>query len=139
MAPNPTVCMASVPVRKFWSVTIYDNLTRSLTMNRANRAAITSYDNIKLNEDGSADLYFGPIAPASLESNWVDTSASQGWFAWFRFYARHNRSSTRVGNCRTSSSSKGQTQRPNAESVCFFEITQLHSIRSVSPIRPIFT
>ena len=78
---------ANVPVKQFWSVTIYDNLTRSLTMNRANRSAITSYDSIKLNEDGSADLYLGPTAPACQESNWVDTSASRGWFAWFRFYA----------------------------------------------------
>ena len=28
----------------------------------------------------------GPKAPAGLESNWVDTSASKGWFVWFRFY-----------------------------------------------------
>ena len=32
------------------------------------------------------DLYFGPKAPAGLESNWVDTSASKGWWVWFRFY-----------------------------------------------------
>ena len=40
----------------------------------------------RMNADGSADLYFGPKAPAGLESNWVDTSASKGWFVWFRFY-----------------------------------------------------
>ena len=38
------------------------------------------------NNDGSTDLYFGPKAPVGLESNWVDTSASKGWFVWFRFY-----------------------------------------------------
>lgn len=77
---------ANVPVDEFWSVTVYDNLTRSLTMNKANKAAVSSYDKITLNADGSADLYFGPKAPAGLESNWVDTSASKGWFVWFRFY-----------------------------------------------------
>ena len=34
----------------------------------------------------SADLYLGPKAPAGLESNWLDTSASKGWWVWFRFY-----------------------------------------------------
>ena len=65
---------------------VYDNLTRSMTMNKANQAAISSYDKITVNADGSADLYFGPKAPTGLESNWVDTSASKGWFVWFRFY-----------------------------------------------------
>ncbi|MBD9448126.1 DUF1214 domain-containing protein [Rhizobium sp. RHZ01] len=78
---------ANVPVEEFWSITVYDNLTRSMTMNKENRAAISSYDKITKNADGSADLYFGPKAPAGLEANWVDTSASKGWFVWFRFYA----------------------------------------------------
>jgi len=77
---------ANVPAEQFWSITVYDNLTRSMTMNKANRAAVTSYDKFTLNADGSVDLYFGPKAPAGLESNWVDTSASEGWFVWFRFY-----------------------------------------------------
>ncbi len=78
---------ANVPAEQFWSVTVYDNLTRSLVVNHANRPAITSYDKIKFNADGSADLYFGPVAPQGLESNWIDTHSSKGWFAWFRFYA----------------------------------------------------
>ena len=77
---------ANVPAKRFWSITVYDNKTRSMTMNKANRAAITSYDKIKTNEDGSVDLYFGPKAPKGMESNWIDTSASKGWFVWFRFY-----------------------------------------------------
>jgi hypothetical protein len=80
---------ANVPAKEFWSITVYDNLTRSMTMNKENKAAISSYDKITKNADGSADLYlyFGPKAPAGLEANWVDTSASKGWFVWFRFYA----------------------------------------------------
>jgi hypothetical protein len=78
---------ANVPAEEFWSVTVYDNLTRSQTMNKANKAAISSYDKITVNADGSADLYFGPNAPKGLESNWIDTSASKGWFVWFRFFA----------------------------------------------------
>jgi hypothetical protein len=58
-----------------------------MTMNRENNAAVTSYDKFKANDDGSVDLYFGPKAPTGMESNWVDTSASKGWFVWFRFYS----------------------------------------------------
>ncbi|MCK5484471.1 MAG: DUF1254 domain-containing protein [Gemmatimonadetes bacterium] len=77
---------AEVPAEQFWSVTVYDNQTRSMTMNDANRAAATSYDDLTVNADGSVDLYFGPAEPEGLANNWVDTSASEGWFVWFRFY-----------------------------------------------------
>ena len=77
---------AEVPSIRFWSVTVYDNKSRSMTMNEENRAAVTSYDDMKFNEDGSVDLYFGPNPPNGLENNWVNTSASEGWFVWFRFY-----------------------------------------------------
>ncbi len=77
---------ANVPAEQFWSITVYDVHTRSMTMNKANRAAVSSYDEITVNVDGSADIYFGPEAPAGLESNWVDTGASEGWWVWFRFY-----------------------------------------------------
>jgi hypothetical protein len=78
---------ANPPVGDFWSVTVYDVRTRSMTMNKANKPAIRSNaDKIIKNADGSWDLYFGPTAPAGLESNWIDTSASKGWWVWFRFY-----------------------------------------------------
>src|SRR5215212_2734938 len=31
---------ANPPAEQFWSVTVYDNLTRSMTMNKANKAAL---------------------------------------------------------------------------------------------------
>ena len=49
-------------------------------------ALLGPYDKITLNADCSADLYLGPNAPAGSESNWIDTSASKGWFVWFRFF-----------------------------------------------------
>ncbi len=43
---------------------------------------------LDLNEDGSVDLYFGPIPPAQgSEKNWVKTVPGEGWFTYFRFYA----------------------------------------------------
>ena len=77
---------AGVPFRRFWSITVYDNETRSMTMNKENEPAVTSYDDLTYNEDGSVDIYFGPTPPNGLENNWINTSASDGWFVWFRFY-----------------------------------------------------
>jgi hypothetical protein len=40
---------------------------------------------MKLNSDGSADLYFGPKAPSGFENNWV-TTAGENFFLIFRLY-----------------------------------------------------
>jgi hypothetical protein len=39
-----------------------------------------------VNADGSADLYFGPIAPAGKESNWTPTDPKGEFEILFRFY-----------------------------------------------------
>jgi hypothetical protein len=75
------------PVELFWSVTLYDFETRSQVQNSTNKGAISSYDKLKYNDDGSVDLYFGPKAPKGLENNWVQTIPSRGWWVWFRFYS----------------------------------------------------
>ncbi len=75
------------PVELFWSVTLYDFETRSQVQTDTNRAALSSYDDLKYNEDGSVDLYFGPSAPDSYENNWVKTIPGRGWWVWFRFYS----------------------------------------------------
>jgi hypothetical protein len=54
---------ANVPVKLFWSVTVYDSDTRSMVQTDTNIAAHSSYDKLKTNPDGSLDLYFGPAAP----------------------------------------------------------------------------
>lgn len=77
---------ANVPVSDFWSMTLYDTATRSMIQNERNDSAISSYDKIKANADGSVDLYFGPTAPAGLESNWIQTVAGKGFYPFYRFY-----------------------------------------------------
>jgi hypothetical protein len=42
-------------------------------------------DKMKANADGSVDLYFGPNAPASLESNWIPTMGKEP-YVWLRLY-----------------------------------------------------
>jgi hypothetical protein len=77
---------ANIPVREFWSVTVYSLETSSLFLN-ATRLTLGSLDKeLHKNADGSVDIYFGPKPPAGKESNWLYTQAGQKWFPWFRVY-----------------------------------------------------
>ena len=78
---------ANMPIKEFWSVTVYDYETRSMIQTDTDSAAKSSYDKLITNADGSIDLYFGPTAPAGKESNWIKTLPGRGWWVWFRFYA----------------------------------------------------
>lgn len=44
---------ANAPAKDFWSLTVYDNETRSMLQNPDNDVSISSYDDLKENEDGS--------------------------------------------------------------------------------------
>lgn len=77
---------ADVPAKNFWSVTVYDNMSRSMIQTDTNQAALSSYDSLQTNADGSVDLLFGPAAPAGNPSNWIKTNPGHGWFAYFRWY-----------------------------------------------------
>jgi hypothetical protein len=76
-----------VPAALFWSATVYDAETRVLIETPLDRAAVRSHlDRPKGNSDGSYDIYFGPEAPAGMESNWVQTIPGRGWFPMVRLY-----------------------------------------------------
>ena len=77
---------ANVPVAAFWSLTVYDTASRSMLQNPHNDSAVSSYDKLKTNADGSIDLYFGPKAPAGSESNWIQTVPGKGFYPMLRFY-----------------------------------------------------
>jgi hypothetical protein len=75
-----------VPVDQFWSVTVYELATCALLRDTV-RPSIDSFDTkAKSNGDGSMDVYFGPKAPAGMETNWVPTVDGSDWFPYFRFY-----------------------------------------------------
>jgi hypothetical protein len=76
----------NAPAKDFWSITLYDSETRSLVQNKSTIPAISSYDKLKLNDDGSVDLYFAPQAPKGWENNWIETLPGKGFFVWFRSY-----------------------------------------------------
>ena len=78
---------ADVPAREFWSLTIYDRATWAFIQNPLDRAGLGSFNKatMKMNPDGSVDLYFGPKAPAGLESNWIPTMGKEP-YPWLRLY-----------------------------------------------------
>jgi len=77
---------ANVPVKEFWSITVYGMETSALFRD-SERLVVSSTDRgVQKNPDGSVDVYFGPKAPAGKEANWVYTPEGKNWFPWFRFY-----------------------------------------------------
>jgi hypothetical protein len=76
----------NVPVKEFWSVTVYDNMSRSMIQTDTNTAGVDSNKELHTNADGSVDVYFGPTAPDGSESNWIKTLPGNGWFVYFRWY-----------------------------------------------------
>jgi hypothetical protein len=75
------------PSRQFWSLTVYDRRTWAFVKSPSGRAGLGSFnmDQMKKNDDGSVDVYFGPKAPAGLESNWIPTEDKEP-YAWLRLY-----------------------------------------------------
>ena len=76
----------NAPAQDFWSLTVYDNETRSMLQNAKNDASVSSYGDLKKNADGSIDIVFAPNAPAGMEKNWIQTVPGKGFFVWFRAY-----------------------------------------------------
>jgi hypothetical protein len=75
-----------VPVKQFWALTVYNSETQALFLN-STRPTLASLDKgMRINADGSVDIYIGPKAPAGQEANWIYTPTGKSWFPWFRFY-----------------------------------------------------
>ena len=78
VAPN-------IPAGNFWSVVVYDALSRSELQNGQPLPSVSTYANPKVNADGSVEVFFGPDEPKE-KGNWIRTVAGRGWFPIFRFY-----------------------------------------------------
>ncbi|MFF1872048.1 DUF1254 domain-containing protein [Kitasatospora herbaricolor] len=81
-----------VPAARFWSLTLYDNQTRSMlkTPQRYPRAGSQSYPSpaASADGDGSTTVHFSPARPDGVaEGNWIQTVPDKGWFAVVRFYS----------------------------------------------------
>ncbi len=77
--------LPKIPANNFWSVVVYDSLSRSELQNGQPLPSISSYSKPKINGDGSVDIFFGPLAPKG-NGNWIKTVPGKGWFPIFRFY-----------------------------------------------------
>lgn len=77
---------ADVPAKDFWSVLVYDALSRSELRNGQKFPSVSKYTDPNVNPDGSVDIYFGPRMPKGQEKNWIQTIPGKGWFPIFRFY-----------------------------------------------------
>ena len=81
-----------IPEAKFWSLTVYDNQTRSMldTPQRYPRAGSQSFPSPAAEADASGvtTVYFGPKQPAGVaRGNWIQTTPGRGWFVILRLYS----------------------------------------------------
>lgn len=80
-----------VPVKQFWSLTLYSENTRRPYDNEGTKISDVSLDSrmtqLKYNDDGGIDLFIGPRAPTGSETNHMRTVGDDGWFVYFRLYA----------------------------------------------------
>jgi hypothetical protein len=81
-----------IPEANFWSLTLYDNMSRSMldTPQRYPRAGSQSYPSpaAEASADGSTTIYFGPKQPDGVKrGNWIQTDPSKGFFVILRLYS----------------------------------------------------
>ncbi len=81
----------NIPAVKFWSITLYDNQTRSMlqTPQMWPRAGSQSYPSPAAGEnaDGTTTIWFSPEQPKGVSrGNWIQTDPNKGWFQMLRFY-----------------------------------------------------
>ncbi|WP_231734099.1 DUF1254 domain-containing protein [Calycomorphotria hydatis] len=81
-----------IPAENFWSLTLYDNMTRSMlaTPQRYPRAGSQSYPSpaAEPNADGSTTVYIAPTKPDGVSrGNWIQSDPEKGWFIILRLYS----------------------------------------------------
>jgi hypothetical protein len=76
-----------VPAVNFWSFMVYDTHSRSILETDQKTGGVDSnLDGMKVAEDGSITIFFGPKVPAGQENNWVQTVPGKGFHSLLRLY-----------------------------------------------------
>ena len=81
-----------IPAERFWSITLYDNQTRSMLQTDQGfpRAGSQSFPSPEAtaDEDGSTTIHFSPEQPDGVDrGNWIQTVPDKGWFPILRCYS----------------------------------------------------
>ena len=81
-----------IPAAAFWSLTLYDNQTRSMLQTPQNypRAGSQGYPSpaAEAAADGTTTIWFGPTQPQGVaRANWIQTVPGKGWFTILRLYS----------------------------------------------------
>jgi len=77
----------NIPAKRFWSIILYDNQTRSELQTDQQYPSLGSQSKtLVVNPDTSVDLWFGPTAPKGHESNWLQTIPGKGFNPMLRLY-----------------------------------------------------
>ena len=95
--------LPDIPAKNFWSVVVYDALSRSELQNDQPLPSVSSYT---IADHQCRWLRRHPFRSRSSprnKANWIQTVPGKGWFPIFRFYGPTEPISTRHGNWRTSS------------------------------------
>lgn len=80
------VVPANVPVKQYWSMTVYDRETHAFVRNMKWAGRSSQTPSLKKNSDGTVTLYFGPKPPSEGESNWTPTDPNGDFEILTRFY-----------------------------------------------------
>jgi hypothetical protein len=72
--------------QQYWSATVYDRATHAFIRDARRLSRSSQTPGLQKNTDGSAEVFFGPNAPAGKETNWVPTNANGQFEVLFRFY-----------------------------------------------------
>jgi hypothetical protein len=83
---------AKIPAEAFWSLTLYDNQTRSMlqTPQKYPRAGSQAYPSpaAEAASDGTTTVWFSPTQPDGVaRGNWIQTDPDKGWFTILRLYS----------------------------------------------------
>jgi hypothetical protein len=71
----------------FWSVIVYDSLTKLIIQNDQLWPSVHSNcRKLSVNQDGSVDIRFGPLAPQGNAINWLQTIPGKEWYIVLRVY-----------------------------------------------------
>jgi hypothetical protein len=81
-----------IPAQAFWSLTLYDNQSRSMlqTPQKYPRAGSQAYPSpaAEASDDGATSVYFAPEQPEGVaRGNWIQTVPGKGWFTILRLYS----------------------------------------------------